>query len=315
MFRTSQVTVDIPRRRYVASEPRASARAVNRQTFFCGITGGGTVVARWTVAVLAVLLAQRTVAQSPAEPDRAAPSELTTDLESGVPSDADQTAEIERLISLLASPEYSRRKEATVRLTEIGVIAYRRLHAAFHESDDLEVKLLIEQIVRDSWLAHRVFDRIGFLGISRKIEALPSHDSDPRISQGHVGIAVGSVIENTGAARAGLKVDDVIVALDGVPIKGDDVVAFSSFAESIRERGAGARASLTVLRGAEVKEIEATLGPAPRDGLSTVQGLRGLYRSAVSNLETWWFDEFRKPPDATSGVLSIPDVQPISDDE
>ena len=92
-------------------------------------------------------------------------------------------------------------------------------------------------------------------------------------------------------------------------------MAFTAFAQSIRERGKGAEVSLTILRGEAVKEIKATLGPVPPTALRNVTGGLQLYRTGVRRLDRWWFDEFHRPPDVERGPLVAPEFEPISGDD
>jgi len=227
----------------------------------------------------------------PTDPD------ALNDHEFHLPLDAAATARVDALILQLRSPAYPEREGATAELIEIGAPAFARLREAFQSTDDLEVKLRIEQIVTRAYLNRHVFNRFGFLGIRRSArQPSVTHEEDERIPEGCIGIVVEFVIEDTGAARAGVESGDVIVRLHGAPIKGNDDTAWGAFAETIRESGAGAVVPLTVLRKDEVLELEATLGGAPREGVNQVMGLREIYPAARQNLEAWWDKYFRRSP-------------------
>ncbi|MFQ5590036.1 MAG: PDZ domain-containing protein [Phycisphaerae bacterium] len=211
-----------------------------------------------------------------------------------LPLDDETAAEIDMLVPQLSSPEFNRRERASARLTEVGAPAFARLRHAYHASDDLEVRLRIEDIVRQAYINHHVFERFGFLGIRRKMDPGLTHGDDPRIPKGHVGIGIDAVLEETAAARAGLQADDVIIALNGSTFQGDAVMAFQEFAKSIRESGAGVKVVLTILRSDHVMETDVVLGRMPRDSISQITGLQELYDAAMNELDHWWFRNFRK---------------------
>lgn len=77
------------------------------------------------------------------------------------------------------------------------------------------------------------------------------------------GIIVGYVYRNSPAESAGLTVGDVLVELDGEPIRvrrDDDIGAF---AEKVLRAGVGADLEIGYLRGGESVTTSAHLGPAP----------------------------------------------------
>ncbi len=250
------------------------------------------------VALTVMLSAGQVNAQDANNQPQLSPTQSITDEEFHLPLDDETAAEIDRLIPLLGSPEFTRREQATTRLMEIGAPAFARLRVAYHRSDDLEVLLRIEKIVREGYMTRHVFARFGFLGIRRRSGPGPTHGDDPRIRKGHTGIVIETVLEDTAAARAGLQPDDVIIAMDASHFHGDAILAFRSFAKGIRESGAGARVSFTVLRPDETKQIDAVLGPAPRESRNQVAGLEELYVAARKRLEVWWYRHFRSHPTA-----------------
>ncbi len=247
-------------------------------------------------AFVGAFAAPRLCAQGTNNQPQPAPSEAIADEEFHLPLEDETAAEIDKLIPLLGSPVFSKREQATARLTEIGASAFARLRLAYHRSDDLEVGLRIERIVREGYITRHVFAHFGFLGIRRNVDPGPTHGDDPRIPKGHVGITIDTVLPDTGAARAGLQADDVIIAMDGSYFQGDAIVAFQSFAKTIRESGAGARVSFTVLRSDEVKQIDAILGQPPREGINQIAGLQEKYLAARRRLEVWWYKHFRSSP-------------------
>jgi photosystem II stability/assembly factor-like uncharacterized protein len=72
------------------------------------------------------------------------------------------------------------------------------------------------------------------------------------------GAKLTSITENSPAARAGLKADDLVTAMDGKP-----VTAFEKFADEFSAKKIGEKVKLTVKRGEETKEIEVPLEARP----------------------------------------------------
>jgi serine protease Do len=72
------------------------------------------------------------------------------------------------------------------------------------------------------------------------------------------GAVVGEVSPETPAAKAGLKADDVIVAIDG-----DEVVSSSALTRKVAMKSPGARSIVTLYRGDKKMDIEVKLGTRP----------------------------------------------------
>jgi S1-C subfamily serine protease len=105
-------------------------------------------------------------------------------------------------------------------------------------------------------IARSVADRIvagkslaaGFLGV----EGLDAKGA-------HTGAQLSSVTPNSPAAQAGLRTDDVIVAIDG-----EKVDSMIDLAARIRSREPGQRITIRFVRGSEQRSVDLTLGSAPR---------------------------------------------------
>ena len=213
-----------------------------------------------------------------------------------VPVDDALAAEIDTLIPRLGVAGYKARDAATQRLVEIGPAAFGQLRRAYRESDEFEVRLRIEEIVREAYLTHHVYNVNGFLGISQDRNPR-TPDLDPRVPQGRIGILIRRIIEDTAAQRVGLQADDVIIALDGEPLGGTGSRAILELGEALRARGAGATVKLTVLRAAETLQFEAVLGPRPKiyyvgNQTIVVQMLTAFRK----NFPTWWTKYFHPSP-------------------
>ena len=240
----------------------------------------------------------------PPRPD-SEPGDVVTDDEFQLVVTADTARDITQHISRLGSASYPEREQAGAALIEVGAVAFRQLRDAYHTTDDLEVRLRIEAIVQEAYLDHHVFRRLPFLGIERK-PTLATHEIDPRIGQGLIGIGLARVINGSGARKAGLQADDVIIAFDGAPLSGGIARGFEEFAAAIRARHVGANVSLTVLRGDAQLQIQATLGSCPKSTVFNVPGGRELYFRTRRNFEVWWAAYFRNPLSSPSR-LETPD--------
>ncbi len=212
---------------------------------------------------------------------------LITDDEFRLPVDEGTAAEITRLIPLLNSPQYKERENASKVLLTIGTTAFTRLRIAYHESDELESMLRIEKIVHQSYRSHHVLSKKGFLGI-QMARKMPTHSDDPRIPEGHYGIKLNVITPNTGAERAGLLKDDVIIGCNGNPLEGHQQQAFNNFSKIIRGTGPGGQIHLTILREEETLEITATLGPVPQEMYRNVTGVRDLIPIIDKRFAIWW---------------------------
>lgn len=216
-----------------------------------------------------------------------------------LPVDDETAARIKANVQRLGSPLYQEREDAVKQLRSIGAPAFATLRRVYARSDELEVRLRIEDIVYEAYLDRHVFDRNGFLGIQQ--QRVPrTNDDDPRILEGHFGVAIGKIIKNTAAQDFDLRKGDVIIALDREPLKRGDGNMNQSFGESLRTRGPGTLVVLTILRGESRLEMEIPLGRRPkrlyaRQGIVTEQ-----LAAAERDFGAWWIKFFRNPPGAPS---------------
>mgnify|MGYP001601535809 CR=1 FL=1 len=208
-----------------------------------------------------------------------------------LPLDDDEAATIERFIPMLGSPDFKQRETATASLIDLGAPAFAKLKAAYEQTDDLEMRLRIEQVVRTAYLNRYVFDRNGFLGISLQPYE-PRDVKGPRRADIETGVKVTQVIANTGAAKAGLRADDVIIAMNGAPLSGTGREATDRFSDSIRLNPPGTKLRLTILRDANTMTLDAIVGRCPEDNVRRVR-FAGLYDQVSERFETWWFKYFR----------------------
>ncbi len=121
----------------------------------------------------------------------------------------------------------------------------------------------------------------GFLGVP------PSNLQPQEILQGLHGIRVLQAVPGTPAVKAGVKVGDVITAVNGEPVYDAD-----GFVLSVGKRPVESLVKLTVLRGDRARVIEAKLSKYPVRGKKIVteaeplwRGLRVDYPTAVVDQE------------------------------
>lgn len=256
-------------------------------------------IVRRSVACLAVLaiLAPASAALGQAEPT-APPTEIVgpTEEELNIPLDESAEKEIEDNVKLLGAPLYADRERATRELTDIGIRTFRRLRQEYRRTDDVEVRLRIESIVRQAYFDHHVYDRNGFLGISQDTRFYPDHNADSRIAEGFVGVRVRQVIEHTAAEAAGISVEDIVISVDGetIPYVGERTAEV--FGNTLRVRGPGARITLGILRGSEELELVVRLGRRPpqyygNDGSTHSE----MLSMAQAKFPDWWKTNFVGP--------------------
>jgi S1-C subfamily serine protease len=78
------------------------------------------------------------------------------------------------------------------------------------------------------------------------------------------GVRITQVYEGTSAEKSGLKVGDVIVALDGIDLEGSEPGDEDRFSEQLRQYPIGSQAKLTVVRGAERFDVQVELERSPK---------------------------------------------------
>jgi len=82
---------------------------------------------------------------------------------------------------------------------------------------------------------------------------------EPRLDGGS-GALVAEVVPDSGADEAGIRVGDVVVAVDGVEITGQ-----AGLVATIRDLSPGDTVAITIVRGGDTTEVTATLGRRPAD--------------------------------------------------
>lgn len=101
--------------------------------------------------------------------------------------------------------------------------------------------------------------RQGFVGISSSAVALPERQRAGRSQE--YGLLVNAIVDQSPADTAGLLVGDVIVAFDGQTVQEPEALV-----TLLRSDRVGKAVSLTVLRGADVRDVPVTIGERPGRG-------------------------------------------------
>lgn len=212
------------------------------------------------------------------------------------PIDAAHAEDIAGLIEQLGSPSYAERIDATTVLTGLGPKAFSMLRDALIRREDLEVQLRIEEIVREVYLRHYVYDRNAFLGIQQSLTP-KEHADDSRIAVNHIGIVINRILKNTAAEASELKQGDIIIAVDKEPLTGAGREGVLSFGESLRIRGPGTSIHLTILRGRQQVEYDIRLGARPKAYYNLRQGaIFEMLQEARQGLERFWENHFVNAP-------------------
>lgn len=137
--------------------------------------------------------------------------------------------------------------------------AMEELYRQSRESDEPEVRQrclsVLRELVNDDYLKTGE----GYVGIMMQ-DVLFQVPGDKKLRNV---IKVGQVIPDMAADQAGIKVDDMIVELNGEVWR--DGPASVPFSGNIRKLKPGTKVSLKLIRDGEIKEIQLKLGKRPPD--------------------------------------------------
>ena len=78
------------------------------------------------------------------------------------------------------------------------------------------------------------------------------------------GVVVGQVIEKSAAEKAGIKAEDIILAVNGKNITGTEGQLVENFSNDIRERKVGETVELEIWRAGKTQTVKVTLAPMPK---------------------------------------------------
>ncbi|MGH9176148.1 MAG: S1C family serine protease, partial [Vicinamibacterales bacterium] len=99
--------------------------------------------------------------------------------------------------------------------------------------------------------------RQGFIGISSSTVALPERQRSGRAQE--YGLLVNTIVDQSPADAAGFLVGDIIVAFDGQAVQEPEALV-----TLLRGDRVGKAVPLTILRGAELRDVAVTIGDRPR---------------------------------------------------
>lgn len=172
----------------------------------------------------------------------------------------------------LGSEEYKDRVQAQRDLVAWGQEkpdqAEQRLLQEHDAATDPEIRLRLREALKEVVISeHQRKDGQGYVGIQMNEQNVVV----PGAVEQRGGVLITQVQPDTPAMKAGLLARDVVVALNDLKWPAG-MGARESFANEIRRHKPGDKVTLEVLRGAEVKKIELTLGARPM-GLDQVEPL------------------------------------------
>ena len=185
----------------------------------------------------------------------------------GAPEDEGTPAE---WLEMLESPEFAVREDGCERLKQWATGEAEKARDLFLERvlehEDPEVRMRCRELLRESVVAEYKKQGKGFVGI-RMLEVQIA-------AGGGFGVRVIEVQPDTPAERAGMKVGDVIVELEGM--KWDAPGASERFQDEVMSRRPGETVRMKVQRrgNEELLELEVKLAQRPPDQQLLWQGFR-----------------------------------------
>ena len=121
------------------------------------------------------------------------------------------------------------------------------------------------------------------------------------------GIIINEVVRNSPAEEAGLKVGDVIIAVNGQPVRVDREENLSVFQRQISEMGSDVPVEFTILRNVgnefETRRLLATLGKAPLAATEAPEYKVESLDFKIRDLVFADYMRFNKDPESLSGVI------------
>ncbi len=169
------------------------------------------------------------------------------------------------LFEEIASHEYEKREEATQKL----ILQYRAKKEAlplllgkYRESADPEVKIRLKKVIKSAYITAPK----GFLGIMMTIQ----FDQEEKTTL----VKIDLFIKPSAAEKAGMLKNDLILAVDGKSIAGDEKqTPINKIHELVFSKQPGDKILVTVKRSGKKQKIEVPLG---------------LHRDQELEFESWW---------------------------
>ncbi|MGB6223740.1 PDZ domain-containing protein [Haloferula sp.] len=137
-----------------------------------------------------------------------------------------------------------------------GAVAKNWLLTQHAQTEDPEVRRRFMAVLKEVVMGELAEQRPGYVGIGMGVVELADG-----LGSGDYGVEIQAVKEEAPAAKAGLRVSDVIVSLDG---KGWSTPnADEEFAKRIGAMHGGDKVRLEILRAGKKESIELVLAPRP----------------------------------------------------
>ncbi len=214
---------------------------------------------------------------------------------------------IEPLLEQLGSPDFSTREAASKLLAEQGPAAFAKLARHFSDNDDYEVRLRIQDIVKEQYLWHTLLKHKGFMGV------VYDDYSGPPLARDQTAFIIRQVELGYAAHESGLRPRDLVVTMNG---QSTGELNKDEFAKYIQDQGAGTTLVVGVLRAdnyqrsTKIIEKSLTLGARPIEHYNNAELLEEL-NFRMQAFSIWWEKYFSLPRVSrdrlpTSEVLQIP---------
>ncbi len=182
-----------------------------------------------------------------------------------------RASDLPRLVAGLGSDSWAVREQAESRLKQMNRALLVHLDPHLARATDAEVLWRLERVYRElvpqPEYARPEDQQPGFLGIGFEIA---SSEQERRLDERQSAARITMIVADSPAEAAGLLVGDLLVAIDGAPLVGD--FQFQHLQRMLVARGAGQQIRMTVFRGPQRLELEATLSPRPEAELSPNSG-------------------------------------------
>jgi len=177
---------------------------------------------------------------------------------------------VDQLIDALGSPDYDERQQATDILKGQKTSFAAELARICRTVQDLEIRLRLVEVAEFLFYKEALKDMGGFLGI--QMDATPPRNQRPDLDQVH-GVRVLRAITGSAADKGDIRTGDVLVAIDGKPLSGDEDRTLDeaptvrqlteALIHAISSVQPGADITLTILRDGNEFVTKVTLGPKP----------------------------------------------------
>ncbi|MDD4889461.1 MAG: PDZ domain-containing protein [Phycisphaerae bacterium] len=180
----------------------------------------------------------------------------TADVTASQPEDRANLSDeqIRSLATQLNHRSYKVREAATVELSRLDFAQIDRLIPVYKSVAAPEARMRLRVIAYNIFVAGKRAGLMpeGFIGITH-IQSFAVDAQGRQI----VRVEVNGIMPDSPAAKADIKIDDAIIALNGQPIRQE---VGEAFADQVRKLKPGDRVKLTVVRDDKKKEVTVTLG-------------------------------------------------------